>query len=105
MVRAAVFFGRFPETDVSSLIDPSRTPRQKRETLNVQADLQPDWIVATERPLVVGERVLCAEGYAELSRILGKTGDGSRLLELILPDRPKHPFFAAASNILIAPTA
>ena len=88
-----------------SLIDPSRTPRQKRETLSVNQDEQPGWIAATQRPLVVGERVLCAEGYAQLSRVLGKTGDGSRLLELILPDRPKHPFFAAASNILIAPTA
>lgn len=90
---------------MSSLIDPSRTQRQKRETLSVDPDQQPGWIAATERPLVLGEQVLCAEGLAQLSRILGKTGDGSRLLELILPDRPKHPFFAAASNILIAPTA
>ena len=87
-----------------SLINPRKTQKQTRDLLNVNIDEQPDWIIATERPLVVGERVLCAEGFAELSKILGKTGDGSRLLELILPDRPKHPFFAAASNVRIAPT-
>ena len=87
-----------------SLINPRKALRQGRETLTVSQDTQPDWIAATERPLVVGEKVLCAEGLAELSKVLGKTGDGSRLLELILPERPKHPFFAAASNVLIAPT-
>jgi len=75
-----------------------------RETLTVTSEQQPDWIAATERTPVIGERVLCAEGFAQLARVLGKTGDGSRLLELVLPDRPKQPFFAAASNVLIAPT-
>ncbi len=75
-----------------------------RDTLTVHLEQQPDWVAATERALIIGERVLCAEGFGELARILGKTGDGSRLLELVLPDRPKQPFFAAASNVLIAPT-
>jgi hypothetical protein len=52
----------------------------------------------------VGEEVCCAEGVATVNRLLGKTSDGSRLLELILPDRPRHPFFAAASNVLVAPS-
>jgi hypothetical protein len=47
--------------------------------------------------------VQCAEGLAEVVRIGGKTGDGSRLLELCLPDRPRQPFFAAASNVLVPP--
>jgi hypothetical protein len=88
-----------------SLINPRKTQKQTRELLTVDDIQQPDWVLATERPLIVGERVLCAEGFAELSKVLGKTGDGSRLLELILPDRPKHPFFAAASNVRIAPQA
>ena len=87
---------------MSSLINPRSS---RRDPLTVNPDDRPGWISATERPLVIGENVLCAEGLASLSRILGKTGDGSRLLELILPDRPKHPFFAAASNLLVAPTA
>jgi hypothetical protein len=68
------------------------------------SDERPDWVVATRRLPAVGEQVYCAEGMAEVSKILGKTSDGSRLLELILPDRPRHPFFAASSNVLVAPS-
>jgi hypothetical protein len=64
---------------------------------------RPDWIPASSRLPAVGEQVLCTEGMAEVSKLLGKTSDGSRLLELILPDRPRHPFFASSSNVLVAP--
>jgi hypothetical protein len=64
---------------------------------------RPDWISATVRLPTLGEQVCCADGMAELTRVLGKTSDGSRLLELVLPERPRHPFFAAASNVLVAP--
>jgi hypothetical protein len=64
---------------------------------------RPDWVSATDRLPSVGERVVCTDGMAEVTRILGKTGDGSRLLELVLPERPRHPFFAAASNVLVSP--
>lgn len=64
---------------------------------------RPDWISATDRLPALGEQVCCTEGMAELTKILGKTSDGSRLLELVLPDRPRHPFYAAASNVLVAP--
>ena len=63
----------------------------------------PDWISATVRAPDIGEHVWCAEGMAEVIRLLGKTSDGSRLLELNLPSRPRHPFYAAASNVLVAP--
>ena len=90
----------------TSRIDPLKMKRQSRDGLIVASEGHADWIAGTERPLVLGEPVLCTDGLAQLSRILGKTGDGSRLLELLLPDRPKHhPFFAAASNVLIAPSA
>jgi hypothetical protein len=49
----------------------------------------------------VGEYVYCVEGPAEVVKLLGKTGDGSRLLELRFPGR-REPFFAAASNVLLA---
>jgi hypothetical protein len=80
------------------------TRRIARETLRVAAsDERPGWVSAALRLPDVGEAVYCADGMAEVARVLGRTGDGSRLLELILPDRPKHPFFAAASNVLVAP--
>jgi hypothetical protein len=40
---------------------------------------------------------------AEVVRILGKTGDGSRLLELRLLEKDAPPFYAAASNVLVMP--
>jgi hypothetical protein len=63
-----------------------------------------DWIPASARLPDIGEQVLCTEGLAEVSKLLGKTSDGSRLLELILPERPRHPFFASSSNVLVAPS-
>jgi hypothetical protein len=51
----------------------------------------------------MGERVYCTQGMAQVVRILGKTGDGSRLLELRLEETQAPPFFVAASNILIDP--
>jgi hypothetical protein len=78
--------------------------RISRESLRVaSSEERPNWISATVRLPDVGETVCCAEGMAEVSRVLGRTGDGSRLLELVLPERPRHPFFAAASNVLVAP--
>lgn len=80
------------------------TRRIARETLKVApSGERPDWVSATLRLPEVGESVHCADGLAQVTRVLGKTGDGSRLLELTLPDRPKHPFFAAASNVLVPP--
>ena len=40
------------------------------------------------------------DGPAEVVRLLGRTSDGSRLLELRCADRPQ-PFFASSSNILV----
>lgn len=74
-------------------------------SLEVDETLWPGWISASERLPRVGEEVGCVEGSAQVVRVLGRTGDGSRLLELVLPDRPRQPFFAAASNVLVAPRA
>ena len=72
-------------------------------SLRVGAGEHPDWPTGLERLPAIGERVHCTEGIAEVVRVLGKTSDGSRLLELALPDRPRQPFFAAASNVLVSP--
>ena len=71
--------------------------------LRVDQTLWPGWIVGSDQLPGIGDEVKCAEGSARVVRVLGRIGDGSRLLELVLPDRPKHPFFAAASNVLVAP--
>lgn len=78
--------------------------RMTRETMEVSESAdRPGWVRATERLPALGEEVMCADGMAEVVRLLGKTSDGSRLIELELPDRPRKPFFVAASNLLVAP--
>jgi hypothetical protein len=77
--------------------------RITEQNLRVDGAVNPDWVTGTERLPKVGEEVQCAEGNAQVLRVLGRTGDGSRLLELGLPDRPKHPFYAAASNVRVSP--
>jgi hypothetical protein len=77
--------------------------RISQESLKVTPAVEPGWVSGSEHLPAVGDQVQCAEGAAEVVRILGKTGDGSRLLELAMPDRPKQPFFAAASNVLVQP--
>lgn len=72
-------------------------------SLRVESAEHPGWVTGSERLPAIGDRVHCSEGLAEVVRILGKTGDGSRLLELALPDQPRRPFFAAASNVLVEP--
>jgi hypothetical protein len=86
---------------MGSFMNSSR--RVSGQSLQVDQQPWPGWIVGSDRLPSVGDEVQCAEGTATVSRVLGRTGDGSRLLELVLPDRPKHPFFAAASNVLVAP--
>lgn len=72
--------------------------------LYVNAEDRPGWLTGEERLPHVGEQVYCAGGVGEVAAVLGKTGDGSRLLEIRLADHPKpRSFFAAASNVLVAP--
>jgi hypothetical protein len=73
-------------------------------TLHVDNAARTDWVTADKRLPKVGEEVYCTGGPAELVKILGKTGNGSRLLELRRPGE-KSPFFAQATNVLVAPVA
>jgi hypothetical protein len=77
--------------------------RLKPEELHVNKLAQPDWSTGNENQLAAGDIVLCTEGLAQILKVRGKTGDGSRLLELRLVEGDQHPFYAAASNVLMKP--
>jgi len=79
--------------------------RIRDEDLFVQANNRPGWVPAVERIPTVGEEVYCVGGVGEVTAVLGKTGDGSRLLQIRLSDPQARPFFAASSNVLVAPAA
>ncbi len=80
---------------------PNNMARVPLEKLQVASLERPGWHSGSERMPRVGENVQCIEGDAEVVKLLGRTSDGSRLLELRLPDRPKQPFFASSSNVLV----
>ncbi len=73
--------------------------------LRIDRSAHPDWPTGGEQPPARGQHVYCLGGMAEVMRILGKTGNGSRLLELRLLDQAAPPFLTAASNVLVAPVA
>jgi hypothetical protein len=79
--------------------------RMSPAELHVDPTARPDWPSGVDHVPAVGGQVYCTSGMAEVVRVLGKTGDGSRLLELKLPVAGAKPFFAAASNVLVAPAA
>jgi hypothetical protein len=84
----------------------SNSSRRIREhEMIVDAGARPDWIPAMDRMPCVGDDVFCVGGEGKVAAVLGKTGDGSRLLEIRLADPSARPFFAAASNVLVAPAA
>lgn len=79
--------------------------RIREEDVYVNREAHPDWPTGAERLLKAGDEVFCVGGVAEVVKVLGRTGDGSRLLELKLKNVVgAKPFFAAASNVLVAPT-
>ena len=63
----------------------------------------PDWVSCKDKMPKVGDVVRCTAGLATVTKICGKTGDGSRLLQLKPAEGDQQQFFAAASNVLIAP--
>jgi hypothetical protein len=73
---------------------------KRRDSLRIASVDRPGWDAGAERTPRVGDDVWCVDGVAEVVRVLGRTSDGSRLLELRLVDRPKPPYFASASNVL-----
>lgn len=78
------------------------TRRMRDDELVVSAENHPGWISAGERAFKVGDDVYCTGGEGVVVAVLGKTGDGSRLLEIKLSTEGARPFFAASSNVLVA---
>lgn len=81
----------------------SSARRMRSEDFFVSREDRPGWMLATERMPAVGEEVYCAGGVGTVISVLGRTGDGSRLLQIRLADDSAPPFFAAASNVLVTP--
>lgn len=75
----------------------------RAEEFRVSAEDRPGWVRGSVRTPDVGQEVYCAGGPGEVVSVHGKTGDGSRLLQIRLEDESARPFFAAASNVLVAP--
>lgn len=71
--------------------------------LRIDRSERSGWPTGAEEVPAPGRRVYCTEGMAEVVKVLGRTGNGSRLLQLRLLDRKAPPFHAAASNVLVEP--
>ena len=69
----------------------------------VTPEERPGWKLGSDRTLEVGQPVYCAGGNGTILSMHGKTGDGSRLIQIRLEDEKAAPFFAAASNVLVEP--
>jgi hypothetical protein len=78
------------------------TSEVRRAALRIASVEPVGWEGVSGRTPGVGEQVYCLEGPGEVVKVLGRVSDGSRLLEIRLPDR-KPPFFAASSNVLVRP--
>jgi hypothetical protein len=85
------------------MITSNSTRRLRADDLRVDDNERPGWISGADHMPAEGETVFCTAGLAEVVKVLGKTGDGSRLLELKIQDGKRPPFFVAASNVLVAP--
>lgn len=69
----------------------------------IDEEARPGWVRGTVRTPALGEEVYCAGGAGKIAALHGKTGDGSRLLQIRLDGDSSPPFFAAASNVLVMP--
>lgn len=78
----------------------SNTSNASRDSLRISSVEPQGWSPASGRLPRVGEHVYCTDGPATVVRVLGRTSDGSRLLELRCNEH-SQPFFASSSNILL----
>lgn len=75
------------------------------EEFLVSPEDRPGWVRGSDCGIEVGQEVYCAGGPGEVVSLHGRTGDGSRLVQIRLEDEAARPFFAAASNVLVDPLA
>ena len=87
-------------TRITSL-EPSA--RRTRRSLRVDPAQSPGWVAGSERLPGPGERIHTHEGTGVVVRILNKTADGGRVLEVAMDDGRKQPFFAATANVRVQP--
>ena len=77
------------------------TSRISRDSLRISSTEPPGWQPpATGHVPNEGDTVYCTQGPAEVIRVLGRTSDGSRLLQLRCAHRTE-PFFVTSTNILV----
>ena len=81
-----------------------RTGRGRR-SLRVDPEQSPGWVAGSERLPDPGERIHTHEGTGVVVRILNKTADGGRVLEVSMDDGRKQPFYAATANVRVRPLA
>ncbi len=79
--------------------------RLRGADLHVNPENRPGWVSGKGRAPSVGESVYCVAGEGTVASLHGKTGDGSRLIQIRLEEEGAPPFFAAASNVLVTPVA
>lgn len=87
----------------ASLIARSEAGRLKPGDQRIDRNARPGWPTGAECAPEVGDVVYCTAGLGTVLRVLGRTGNGSRLLELRIPADGKISFFASGSNVLLAP--
>ena len=79
-------------------------PRSRgRRSLRVDPEQSPGWVTGSERLPQPGERIHTHEGTGVVVRVLNKTADGGRVLEVSMDDGRKQPFFAATANVRVQP--
>ena len=71
-----------------------------RDDLRISSMEPTGWEPSSGRVPNVGDFVYCTEGPARVVKVLGRTSDGSRLLELRC-DGASQPFFASSANVLL----
>jgi hypothetical protein len=78
--------------------------RVSREALRISSVEPRGWQPASGRVPKVGDFVYCTNGPAQVVKLLGRTSDGSRLLQLRCGE-DSQPFFASSSNVLVEATS
>ena len=71
-----------------------------RESLRISSVDPSGWSPSEGRVPGIGQWVYCLGGPAKVVKVLGRTSDGSRLLELRCEDR-REAFFASSGNVLL----
>jgi hypothetical protein len=78
----------------------SNSSRATRDELRISSVEPAGWEPSSGRVPKIGDFVYCTDGPARVVKLLGRTSDGSRLLELRCGEGTP-PFFASSANVLL----